>query len=124
MTGQPDFNKSTEYCININKSNGRLNDVSCDLAGVIPLCKVSGVIRIQNMQRTQPTVATCPTGWFNYSGHCYLIGNSIMTQYAAQAYCNLQYNGAFLAVLKSQAEIDSIATKNVWVNKKKNFFFI
>ena len=105
----------------MNIQNGKLNDLTCDYVGlIIPLCKTSSTTWSQNTKRIQSTVASCPSGWSSYNGHCYFIGNSTVTQYAAQAYCNIQ--GAFLAEITSQLKFNWVvsfvksANKTVWVN--------
>ena len=87
----------------MKSSNGMLDDTSCDTS-IIPLCKTLANTWSQNIKRVQPAVVSCPSGWYNYSNHCYIISNSAMSQYEAQAYCKLQNKEAFLVELTSMAE--------------------
>ena len=109
--------------MNMFTSNGMLNDLPCDYGGIVPLCKTDATTWSQNIQRLQPTVASCPSGWWYYNGHCYYIVNSGMYQWAAQAYCSLLYPGAFLIQITSQAEYNWVSSfaqtysnNHIWVN--------
>ena len=106
IKGNPNFTLGNEYCMKMYNTSGKLIDAPCESNNLVPLCKTSVNSWSQNLTRVQPTVASCPIGWSNYSSHCYFIGNSLMTYHVAQAYCNSQYKGAFLAELTSQAEFN------------------
>ena len=125
MKGQPDFAGNGEHCLNMYNSNGLLNDLPCSYSGVVPLCKTSATAWSQNIQKVQPTVASCPSGWSYFNGHCYYIVNSGMTQWQAQAYCSILYSGSFLIQMTSTTEYNWVASfvqsnsnNHIWVNKE------
>ena len=115
--GEPNFAGSQEYCSSFGFPGGSLNDISCN-ATKVPLCKASA----QLIQRIQPTVVSCPSGWMSYNGHCYIITLTVMTKYQADAYCSQLNKNSYLVEITSSTEFNWLVSfvqgnsnNEVWV---------